>query len=184
MKKAVYITFAVLLLGWLAACGSEQRTIPTGKQFFDLRHYFEQEVDILQQRRPKVLKRVSLGTQTEEHQLDSINFKQELGVFANSDINRPAWSDKYAVDSIFAEGSQLAKLEYKALDEAMKTRKVLVEFKAGSVEKVFIENKSENTVASSSQLLTYLAGTGYTIESHQKVAMSDDAFFKVEVVFL
>ena len=42
---------------------------------------------------------VKIGDSINEKIIDSKEYKRELGVFAEIDINRPAWIDKYIVDS-------------------------------------------------------------------------------------
>ncbi|MFQ5446281.1 MAG: hypothetical protein ACE5FF_05050, partial [Saprospiraceae bacterium] len=119
----------------------------------------------------------------EELVLDDIDFEQELKPFSEADINRPAWTDKYTIDSLFDESNALTKLTYTAIDPKLKTKRVEIDFESNSVSKVFIENSTASAVAKTRQLLTYEPGTGYSIQSTQKVVLTSDDTFFVEVRF-
>ncbi|MBK8566925.1 MAG: hypothetical protein IPN76_27260 [Saprospiraceae bacterium] len=120
----------------------------------------------------------------ETKQIDSVDFQRELGMFSVSDINRPAWSDKYVADSIFDEQKQLVHLEITSLDKSLKTQSIAVDFQQGAISKVQIHNNTTNSIASSNQVLTYEPSSGYSIESNQKVTFSDAQDFRIHVMFL
>ena len=153
------------------------------KKYFDLKAYFDSETNRMASV-GRVKKIATVDGVREEHILDSINFGQELKIFSNADINRPAWSDKYIIDSVFNEQQQLARLEYKSKDDDLRTKQITVEFEAGDVSRVQIENSSNSAIADTRQLLTYLPKVGYIIESGQKVTFAEDNKFVVEVQFL
>ena len=181
-----YSFFILLLTVFLFAC-TQGGTVNTGsasQQFFDLKGYFESEVERLNKSgNSRAKKTVVADGKTEERIIDSVDFQRELGFFAGSDINRPAWSDKYVVDTLLNELNQIIQLSYKCNDEKLKIRKIVIEFDGQEVSKVFIENNTSNSIATSSQVLVYQPAIGYSIESHQKVAMGDEELFKVEVKF-
>ncbi len=173
-----------IFLLFIAACGQAPTNLkPNTKPYFDLKGYFEAEVQRLEPR-GKYLKTVSAGGNKEERTVDNIDLKRELSLFSVADINRPAWSDKYAVDSIFDDQKKLVQIQIKTTDDKLKTRKIVIDFKGTLVSKVLIENKTSSSIATSSQVLTYEPSIGYSIENHQKVAMTNDQLFKVVVQFL
>ena len=177
--------FFVWLLLLLFSCCKEPNyaTNPDLKPFFDVKGYFDGEVLRLHSK-SKALKLVIADGHREEKLVDSIDFKRELDVFVGSDINRPAWSDKYVVDSTFNVQNELARLDIKSIDDKLKTRRIVVEFKDAFLDKILIENTTNSSIASSNQVLTYQPLIGFAIESFQKGAMSDEQFFKIEVRFL
>lgn len=179
-----YIVFFGLLL--LISCQSQSEQNASAKAFepvyFDLKGYFEQEVDRLENADMTVRKRVSVDDKSEEKELNSLDFAQELEVFTKSDINRPDWVGKYQVDSVF-QNNELAKIEYQALDEQLRTRRINVEFANGSVAKIFVRNGGNSKVAGSEQELTYLPDSGYTIASRQYTVLAKDDHLQIEVRF-
>jgi hypothetical protein len=178
--------FAWISLLFFVSCQQAPKgdaSIGIAKPYFDLKAYFNSEVTRLHGK-GKAKKMVSVANEQEEKLIDSIDFLRELTVFADADINRPAWSDSYLVDSSFNEQKELVRLSYKAIDNKLKTQGIEVDFERNSVSRILIENKVVNSITASSQTLLYQPTVGYTIESRQKVAFSDEQVFKVEVRFL
>ena len=176
--------FTVLFLFLVESCSSESKPVSAEvKPFFDLKLYFDSEVQRLHSF-GKARKIVLADGKHEEMMVDNVQFERELDVFSGSDINRPSWSDKYMVDSLFDEKMELAQLVFNANDNNLKTRKVTVDYERTAVAKVSIENNTSSFIATSSQVLTYRPTIGYSIESHQKVATRGGQVFKVEVKFL
>ncbi|MCC6726735.1 MAG: hypothetical protein IT258_19695, partial [Saprospiraceae bacterium] len=164
----------LLLVVFLTSCTSDNKAIRTKNQirFFDLKGYFDGEIKRLGN--SGIATKLVVVGGLNESKKDSVDFKRELGLFAISDINRPAWSDKYACDSTFMDGN-LVSLNIKALDEKLKTQQIEIGFKDGLVSRIEIKNNSSNSITTSSQVLVYEPSIGYTVESQQKVAMSDAA---------
>ncbi len=183
IKTAFYLFFYLLLL---AACNQEpiaSKPVFEKKPYFDLKGYFDGEIQRLNSK-GRAKKMVLAGGKKEEQIVESINFQKELSVFSESDVNRPAWSDKYIVDTAFNEQKQIIYLHIKAIDEKLKTRKIDIEFRDALISRILIENNASSFIASSNQVLIYEPSFGYSIENHQKVAMADDQIFKVAVQFL
>jgi hypothetical protein len=184
INTAFFLICSLLLI---AACHHEpvaSNVVSGQKNFFDLKGYFDGEIQRLQSIGSRAKKVVLANGKHEEQIVHSINFQQELSVFSESDVNRPAWSDKYVVDTAFNEQRQISHLHIKAIDEKLKTHKIDIDFKNTFVTRILIENNSSSSIASSSQVLIYEPRFGYSIESNQKVAMSDGQIFKVVVQFL
>ncbi len=184
-KKESSWLFVLMLFFVFFSCStkSSDKSIKTGKKiYFDLQSFFDQEIERLAG--VQVKKTTSVGAESEERILDETDFERDLKIFSQNDINRPAWSDSYQIDSAFDGRGSLQQLSYTALDPDMKTQSILVDFNGEAVSKIFIENSSSTTVAQTKQILTYEPTKGYSIESHQKVAFTDDNIFLIEVSFL
>ncbi len=150
--------------------------------FFDLKGYFQKEIQRLNQEKPAVTKTVAVNGKSEEKRLQTLDFKEELGVFIQSDINRPDWTDKYRIDSTLQDG-QLAALRYQALEDKLRTRKIDIHFFNGKVSEIHIINGGNNIVAGSEQELTYRPRQGYNIRSRQYASLSKDKELSIEVRF-
>src|SRR3546814_3195671 len=72
----------------------------------------------LDREQPQVEKTVMKNDQQEHRSMNGLDWKTELKVFLNSDINKPAWRDSYKVDS---SGSGL---RYQALEPDLKVRSI------------------------------------------------------------
>jgi len=183
MSLAVFVFFLFLVF---YSCSDTPTIVaqPGAKLlYFDLKGYFDQEVKRLADF-TRVKKIATVDGQREEQTLEAHDFALDLKIFTDADINRASWSDKYVVDSVFNNQRQLVRLDYTANDMDLRTQKISIEFEEGNVSKIFIENSSSSAVADTKQLLTYRPSSGYAIESRQKVALSGDHVFLVEVQFL
>ncbi len=180
--KSFFLQLAFVSILCSCADSSGEVLKPGEKKYFDLKAYFDGETQRLELF-DHVKKIAIVDGVKEEHLQDSINFDQELKVFSNADINRPAWSDKYSIDSVFNERKELVQLVYENIDNDLRTKKISIDFEGGNVSRIQIENTSNSAIADTRQLLTYLPKTGYTIESKQKVTLSEDNVFVVEVKF-
>jgi ketopantoate reductase len=174
----------VLLFG-LASCtqgSSNTKKAEVQLPFYDLKTYFKNEIDRLNQSNLQVEKVVKINEESEVQQLNDINYEQELKLFTNSDINRMAWFDKYKIDSIF-EDRQLKALHYTALDEDLKTKSVQINFSKQEIDQVLIENSTESFIASSMQSLAYQPKSGYQIITSQKTKLGKKQAVSIAVAF-
>ena len=176
---------ALISLITLNACQTTPQTKNqnnTALVFFDLKGYFQQEIQRLNEAQPSVVKIVAINDQTETKTLAALDFRNELNVFLQSDINRPDWFDKYRVDSIRQNG-QLSALHYEALDNKLRTRAIDVVFNSQKVMEIRIKNGGQTLVASAVQDLVYQPDRGYSIVSRQHTALAKDKTLNIEVRF-
>lgn len=178
----------LLLVGLLALltfhCQSsaEVRAGLEEKTFFDLRAFFEEEIARLQAENPKIKKEIEINGKTEQKTQEEVDFKKELAIFIRSDINKPAWKDKYGVDSVVVS-NDLIRLDYIALDSTLKTRLLSIEFEDAAVNKVSITNKTDSPLIQSQQQLTFEPKKGYQIANQQDLSLSDDSQLRIVATF-
>lgn len=126
---------------------------------------------------------LSLNGETDTLYLVQPDFESELDVFIKSDINRPAFSDKYSVDSIFSSG-KLYKITYTAKIDKVKTRKLRVQFDGqNKVVLVDIRLINGSPINKNVQHLIYRPNLGYIIKDEQyfmgnKDEIMVEGFFK------
>ncbi|MEM6318374.1 MAG: hypothetical protein AAF960_11935 [Bacteroidota bacterium] len=182
MRLLIVFTFLILTL---LAC--QQKATPidqnqTPNVFFDLKGFFEKEKAQLNTR-SSFQKTVEINGAVEQKQLAQLNFDNELAVFVASDINRPAWSDKYRVDSIFGDSQELRQIQYESLDASLKTKKIVIDFDNNSVAEILIEKGIDNAVAQSKQTLLYQVAKGFYIQSEQALTLSETKNISVKVTY-
>ncbi|MCP3933508.1 MAG: hypothetical protein GY705_30940 [Bacteroidetes bacterium] len=188
MSIYLRILFSLLLGILLWGCVDKNRD--TGREevvpklFFDLSGYFEKEISRLSDLQPVLKKRSSINDKTEEKQIKETNFERELAVFKNGDINRTAWMDKYSSDTTFSTQGKLSRIEYKAKEDKLKTKRIFIEFQKDKVHSVTIESQSENIISKFKQQLTYSPEKGYSILSEQDILFSKSKKLSVFVTFL
>ncbi|MCH8330746.1 MAG: hypothetical protein IH946_05115 [Bacteroidetes bacterium] len=157
-------------------CGSDPR--PTMNTFFDIEVYFQEEIAKLEADRPNINKITKFNDETEQIQTKDINWKQELHAFENSHINKPAWRDKYQIDSTFENGISI--LTYTALDQDLKTSNIEIRFDRNQkLTQLTIINGSDNFLYNDSEILTYFPDKSYSLVAEQSIFLLGKKHFEV-----
>ncbi len=164
------------------SCSTESTSIEQTKPFFDLKAFFSNEIMKLKTIK-KVKKVISFNGKVEENNFDILNYKEELSVFINSDINKNAWIDKYTIDSTFNAQKELNKLQYSANKESLKTQKIEINFLNKQPSEIIITNISSNPIAIANQVLRYTPNKGYRIDNTQQQILSEEKTMRIEVFF-
>ncbi len=151
--------------------------------FFDLSDYMEAEMKRLQALQPRVIKRVLLKGEVQERAWDSLNYQQELKPFADSDINRPAWYDKYRVDTLTSDTEDTYQVRYRSLEGKLRVQELLVEFQAdtGRVLAIEVTKETNSLIEELRQTLHYTPAKGYRLESEQDPILGEGHRALVEV---
>lgn len=157
-----WLLIPVMLLA--GGCGMAPEKQSGAKDyFFDLQGYFETESARLSALNQSVIKEVIRNNAAEKKKL-KVNWKQELEIFAGSDINKAAWKDSYRT---VVNGNSTS---YIATEEDLKTRKIIIEkHPDGKLKHIQVHNKTENFLYSSTEQLDYYPLHGYRIEKSQTV---------------
>lgn len=178
------LSFLGLILGGCSSNASENEEIVVDSPFYDLRTFFNKEIERLTKEQPRVLKRVAIQEKKEEKQFDQLDYKQELQVFVDSDISKVAWFDRYEMDTI-QKNQSLKELVYTAKSPKLKTRIIRISFDdQQAVKEVKMAIGTENQVAGAKKELTYTTNQGYKIETVQSLIGSSDKTVSLEVRFL
>lgn len=173
----------ICLIQLCFACQSESAQGTFEGPFFSLARFFEAEKQRLRQDPPAYEKTVHINGQTESFKPDSLALDNEFQVFVNAEINRPAWTDKYTIDSILLD-NQLVGLNYKALTDQLKTRSIAIQLNNNQVSRIDIETGYTTLISNSAQQLTYEPSKGYRIYNKQQQVLSKDSTgVEVEVAF-
>jgi len=178
------IVFLGLIMLLLSACHEVATPSQVDKSvvFFDLKDFFQKE-KLRLEKINSFKKTVSINGVSEEKELATLNLDNELSIFIASDINRPAWSDKYKVDSVFTPKKELIQIRYSVLDESLKTKRITIDFQNNEVVNIKIEKATDNAVAQSKQALFYNVDKGYAIQSQQALSLSDTKTILVQVEY-
>jgi len=151
--------------------------------FFSMIDFMEAEKKWMVNDKISLTKILSLNGETDTLYVNQPDFELELDVFINADINKPALSDKYSVDSIF-RSDKLYKITYTAKDEKLKTRKLSVRFDSqNKVVNVDIRLFNGSPITKNVQHLIYRPNNGYVIKNEQyfmgnKDEIMVEGFFK------
>ncbi len=177
--------FLIAILTSLFACGDKASTPAKTleKPYYDVKGFFEGETKRLTEGGMKIKKTVTVNGKSETKMIEKPNFEEEFKMFVASDINRPAWSDKYHIKDK-PSGNHDFITEYWAKDKNLKTQslKIIQENEATSF-KMEIYNRDKSVVTKSDSHLFYDKNNGFSITNSQQLVGSVDSV-KIDVVFL
>lgn len=146
-------------------------------QYFDVKGYFDHESERLTRNHPQVKKTVKHNQDSESRDIAISSWKDELGLFAGSDINKPAWRSSYTVTK---RGNTTI---YKAKQPDLKTRSVVVVNDDGKVRSVMIVNHTSNLLYSSTEKLNYYPDSTYHITKIQHVRLLGENSYDIDSKF-
>lgn len=159
-----FIVLAVLLMVILASC-AEPAKKPAGK-YTDIKGFFESEASRLRKKRAIVDKTVRRNEVSETKHGLSVNWKNELALFIESDINKPAWHDSYKVTG------DSSSISYIALDNDLRTRSIEIhKGPDGRLLEISIINETKNNLYKSFESLKYITDSTYMINKTQDVLL-------------
>ena len=176
--------FIIAILISLFACGERANTpIKTlEKPYYDVKGFFEGETKRLTEGGMKIKKTVTVNGQSETKMIEKPNFEEEFKMFVASDINRPAWSDKYHIKRT-EQNNQDYTTEYWAKDKNLKTQSMKIVQKDGDVYFTMeIHNSDKSVVTESDSHLFYDKANGFSITNSQQLVGSTDSV-KIDVLF-
>jgi hypothetical protein len=101
--------------------------------------------------------------------------------FKSLHINRPAWRDQYAIDTLTGAEGALKGLRYAAQDSSLQIRSVAIDWEGGAVSEVVVEKYIRNWVIFFHQKVAYRPGEGYAIWQTQKAPLMKRNEITVEV---
>ena len=182
LKSPVRFIKIFLLILIISACNSnEQADAEQVKYFFDLKGYFDEQININNEKYKTPTKTVSVDGKAQKKQLKKINWEKELSVFASADINKSSWQDKYRIDTMATINA--VNVAYTALDDKLKTRLINVKLNNDVVEFISIDQLSDNMIYNSKKTLTYSPNEGYTLENRQKARFLQEHLYEINVDF-
>ena len=174
------LTLIVLPFLLLACSSTEADTSVEVAPFFDLRGYILAETNRLSAAKTKVEKTISLNGKTETKKIDDINLMNDLRLFREADINKPAWVDKYETQQqALSAGHTLT--NYVATDSSLIVRRLTVEQDQGATTRIEIERHTGTVLSDGRHLLTYAPARGYDVVTTQKNKFGDDVVATITV---
>ena len=152
------------------------------KPYYDVTGFFGGEIKRLTEGGMKIKKTVTVNGQSETKVIEKPNFEEEFKMFVASDINRPAWSDKYHIKRTDQSNHDYT-TEYWAKDKNLKTQSMKIVQQNGSTSFTMdIHNRDKSVVTESDSYLFYDKNNGFSITNSQQLVGSTDSV-KIDVVF-
>jgi hypothetical protein len=164
-KRYSPVVTGLLLLN-IVSCKQDSSANKIPMQFFDLKGYFSGEAARLAKLNPEISKTAVYNKQPETQKVHIANWSNELSMFTESDINKPAWRASYDVQS--SDGF----ITYKAKDPELKTQDIVIKKNGNKIKWIFIYNHVRRTLFNmmlfeSKETLTYFPDSLYQVQKRQ-----------------
>ena len=170
MRPIAFLFCAIIFL----SCTKNPGKIKDDHTYFDLDSFFLKEASRLQIINPEVSKSVSRNSVKQTKNVSGITWKNELSLFAESNINKPAWKDSYKIIQNKNE------LIYQSLDSNLRTREIRIsKNKNGAIQKITIENQTINRLYQSYEKLIYIPDSIYQIDKKQHILLIGDNHYRI-----
>lgn len=172
-----------LVLFWLTgsfSCSSSntQQAADTTNAYFSLEAFFTSEIDRLTALAPTLNKTVSRNGVSEKKEVQIENWENELALFIDSDINKPAWQKSYRIDS--TERSVV----YKSIDPELRTQKITIDKNEnGLIKHIAISNHTSNMLYQTAEQLDYYPDSLYRINKQQQVRFIGNSRYTINASF-
>jgi hypothetical protein len=169
------VTGMLMVALWLAACHPDVKETAALK-YFDIKGYFAKDSIFLTRLNKPVFKTVTHNGVTESKEVHIANWGQELSLFKEADINRPAWKNSYTI--IANDDVTLYKAKYPEL----KMREMIIKTDKNQVKWILIFNKTKNILYQTTEKLSYFPDSLYLIEKVQKVRLMGINNYRIQGV--
>ncbi|MDX2001228.1 MAG: hypothetical protein SFW35_02280 [Chitinophagales bacterium] len=180
-KKLILIGIGCMALCF-GSCGGGKGDFTSG--YFDIKPFVQQEAQHLAQQNISVLKIAYLDGKEEKKQMQfSLDaWQSELAPFNEADIDKPAFVQKYRVDTLTMDSSTC--ISYTATEKHQRTRWMKVFFKDGKAFRTEAFLEADNPFYKSQQTLVYDHTKGYSVTGSQDILILGKDNFKVEGQFI
>jgi hypothetical protein len=169
---------AFLFIVFFSSCTIQEET-KTNYNFFDVKGFFEAEAQRLTNLKSLSNKKVTQNNQSEIKKELSVDWNDELALFIASDINKPAWSNSYRYSE------ENLSISYFAIDTNLRTRYLEIrKDKNGRAVFFKIKNITRNMLYESSEELTYIPDSAYSIFKNQSVRFLGNNNYQIEAIII
>lgn len=179
-----FIPILYVLL-FLTSCDSAQERESKVMTYYDLKGFIESQVSSLNKEKPEVTKIMGVSGKNETLTSRNMDWKKELELFVQADINKPAYSKSYAI----TKPDSLTVLYKLKTEESLPVRYLKIEMDKISGTPVVIQAllRSQNKLYQSEKNIemhgSFQSGQWhlqtYTIKGYQKLATMDKKSFDV-----
>jgi hypothetical protein len=142
------------------------------------------QVDNLRSKGQRVRKHVTKDGNSHIIERGDIDWEEELDLFIESDINRPAWRGEFKVDTINLEREYV--ITYKTANAQIPVKNVVVTIDKGTRQclKLTVDRRTDNFLYSSDQSLYFTTGEGYMMKGKLSVSLLFDSEYSIESEFI
>ncbi|MHA4896543.1 hypothetical protein ACXZ1K_17455 [Pedobacter sp. PWIIR3] len=161
MRKRVLISFIIIAF---YGCQSKDGPVITKVDpYFDLKTYINTEADRLSKANLSVDKTVAVNGLAETKKLKIVDWKSELSIFSNTEINRASWKGLFKVES----NKNL--VIYRSDNDKVPVKELCVFLNGNHIKGITAVVKNSNLLYTSIDSLSYFADSAYQVKKQQDI---------------
>lgn len=177
--------YFLIITVFFAACQNEQKQSQQAiseKTYFNLKEIVQNDIDNNSKNKCGEEKTVLINIKNETKKIDIVDWKKELQVLLDCDINKPSWKGKF--DTQVLDNHQ--KYLYTSNSTKIPVRQMTVNYeqKSGKVISVIINKKISTVLFSNEQQITYYPEKSFKINAKQSALFMKDFNSEVEIKYL
>ncbi len=173
----LHITYYLLFFFFVSCSDKMKKEVHPFEFYFD----FTEEILRLEKENPVVKKSVMQDGKSETIS-DTINWKNELALFVEADINKMQFKDAYEI--LTEENSNQKKIKYIAKEKGIPVKLLELTYLGNEIIGVFIHKEVDNLIIKSKYDLHYFPMKGYRISTMQSIPLLYNEKFFIEGIFL
>ena len=180
--------FFIITILFFVSCKNEStktESASTEKMYFNLTKIVQADIDSNSKNYCGEEKTITVNNQMEKQTLARIDWKKEMQLLLDCDINKPSWKGKFDADTIWKEDTTLVSISYRALTDKIQVRRMYVQYNNDNqIANITINKKIKSFLFSNEQQIVYQPAKSFKINSQQKAFYMNDFISEVEVKFL
>jgi hypothetical protein len=186
-RSRTFKSSLLLIVVWIAftACDKPSDNKNEKKAYYDLKGFVENQIVYLNEKKARVSKSVSLNGEKEVQAGLQVDWKKELELFAQADINKPAYNKSY---NVIRNDSSV--YEYKMKEgEKLPVRYLMIKVDSATQQPLQVKAiiRSENKIFNAERNIelntirkdNLLEVTSYSIKGYQKLVLTDVKSFEI-----
>jgi hypothetical protein len=186
-RSRTFKSSLLLFVLWIAftACDTPSDNKNEKKAYYDLKGFVENQIVYLNEKKARVSKSVSLNGEKEVQAGLQVDWKKELELFAQADINKPAYNRSY---NVIRNDSSV--YEYKMKEgEKLPVRYLMIKVDSATQQPLQVKAiiRSENKIFNAERNIelntirknNLLEVTSYSIKGYQKLVLTDVKSFEI-----
>jgi len=163
MHKFLYYLGLILSL---SSCVSDRDVVST-EQYFDLPLYIENEIVELKKNNVQLFKKVFTDGDYDSVLITKPDWKKELQIFNNININKPAFIGKYSVTQ--GNAKEFQETSYQSLDKTLPIKSLTLLIRNDSIKNISIFKDDHSMFLDNRIWLEYSSKKSYHIKGYRNL---------------
>jgi hypothetical protein len=177
-NTGISLFYFFFILIFFSECSVNQST---GKaiELFDLKPIVENDIALNQKNHTKQKKIITINHQREMVTVDNADWKTDLQILIDADINKKDWEDKFTLHQNSTETTSYISINNKVPIKEL----TITGNENNNIEEIYIEKVIKSGLFSNNQTITYKPSTYLKVKSIQKALFMKDFVSEVEIYF-